>query len=591
VDSTTNSWWRDDEALWTSGAWSIARRGDELAEIRHDGRMLVRAVRAAVRDHGWLTVPASVDSVESAADTLILTLRHEGLGARISSRLTVTAAAHRLTIDWDATNHTDLDTCRVGLVTLHPAASAGSGLTVVHPDDSVDATRFPTAISPHQPIRDIRELRIDGGTGIRFEGDVFEMEDQRNWTDASFKTYSRPLDLPYPYRLPADERVHQTITITVDAAEHSPDGPPPAPAASVIDLREQGAFPQIGVEASTAPAPVAPSRLGDFRVVELDLTTPTWAAALARAGDDGIPLDVRLITDGTAAPLREAARAMSGYEVVRLTAFDSVLHVSDGPTVAALRAAIAGTGVDAAILAGARSHFTELNREQQRIPRDVDGIAVTTTPLFHTADTEQLIEALPMQRLIARQSVDIAAGPPVHIGPVALQPRFNNVATSPEPSPTRADLSEGYGAQFTGADDARQRADGLATWLVASAAALAVPGVATISWFETSGARGLAGTPAEHAMTALLGLGAHDAALLTGDSPDGLIWAIGSRSEGADAVLAANVGRQTRRFSVRVHGSRSRDSGGADAGVGVTTIDVELAGGEWTLLTGTGAAD
>ena len=28
-----------------------------------------------------------------------------------------------------------------------------------------------------------------------FEGDLFEMEDQRNWTDGSFKTYSTPLAL------------------------------------------------------------------------------------------------------------------------------------------------------------------------------------------------------------------------------------------------------------------------------------------------------------------------------------------------------------------------------------------------------------
>jgi len=33
---------------------------------------------------------------------------------------------------------------------------------------------------------------------ISFEGDVFETEDQRNWTDASFKTYCPPLRLPYP---------------------------------------------------------------------------------------------------------------------------------------------------------------------------------------------------------------------------------------------------------------------------------------------------------------------------------------------------------------------------------------------------------
>ncbi len=30
------------------------------------------------------------------------------------------------------------------------------------------------------------------------EGDTYEMEDQRNWTDASYKTYVRPLAYPGP---------------------------------------------------------------------------------------------------------------------------------------------------------------------------------------------------------------------------------------------------------------------------------------------------------------------------------------------------------------------------------------------------------
>lgn len=34
--------------------------------------------------------------------------------------------------------------------------------------------------------------------GIDFSGETFEMEDQRNWTDASFKTYCRPLARPAP---------------------------------------------------------------------------------------------------------------------------------------------------------------------------------------------------------------------------------------------------------------------------------------------------------------------------------------------------------------------------------------------------------
>jgi D-apionolactonase len=39
----------------------------------------------------------------------------------------------------------------------------------------------------------------------RMEGDRFEME-ERNWTDASFKTYCRPLALPWPFMLAAGER-------------------------------------------------------------------------------------------------------------------------------------------------------------------------------------------------------------------------------------------------------------------------------------------------------------------------------------------------------------------------------------------------
>jgi hypothetical protein len=34
----------------------------------------------------------------------------------------------------------------------------------------------------------------------RMEGDTYETEDQRNWTDASYKTYVRPLPCPGPTR-------------------------------------------------------------------------------------------------------------------------------------------------------------------------------------------------------------------------------------------------------------------------------------------------------------------------------------------------------------------------------------------------------
>ncbi len=68
-----------------------------------------------------------------------------------------------------------------------------------------------------------------GGAGIAattaFAGDVFEMEDQRNWTDASYKTYVRPLARPWPYRLAAGETITQSVTVTLVAdAQAAPAG-------------------------------------------------------------------------------------------------------------------------------------------------------------------------------------------------------------------------------------------------------------------------------------------------------------------------------------------------------------------------------
>ncbi|MEW1974916.1 hypothetical protein AB0301_07565 [Microbacterium profundi] len=578
---TTTSWWRRQAHTWQADDWSVELRGDELADIRRGGSVILRAVRAVVRDHGWNTVPAFVTAMVSNEESVTLSLRHEGLGAEVLSTLTVSTAEGALRIEWEADNHLEFSTCRMGLVVLHPASDAGRRVTVTHSDHSIEPTAFPTRISPHQPIMDIRALEIhseadeDAATALRFDGDVFEMEDQRNWSDASFKTYSRPLTLPYPYPMAAGERVRQAITVT---SARSPSAAVPVP--DEIILIEGGAFPDIGVEASTAADPVPPCGDGSFRVVELDLTTPTWRAALHRAAADGVPLDVRLVVGEDPQPLTEAASALVGLPTITVTAFDSVLHVSDEPTLARTRAALEEAGIRTELRAGARSHFAELNREKARIPNKVDGIAFTTTPLFHSLDTEQLVEALPMQRLIAAQAVEMADGRPVHIGPVTLRPRFNNVATSPEPAPTRTDLSEGYGAQFTGADDDRQSSPELAAWTMASAAALAIPGVASISWFETWGPRGLRDLggephPAAEAIAVLTSLAGRT--LLSGSSPDGLLWAIGARAADEDIVLVSNLDRASRAYRVAVPGRPA--------------LSGSLPAGSWMRLTTSGRSD
>ena len=41
------------------------------------------------------------------------------------------------------------------------------------------------------------------------------MEDQRNWTDASFKTYGTPLKNPSPVEVKAGTKISQTFALTL----------------------------------------------------------------------------------------------------------------------------------------------------------------------------------------------------------------------------------------------------------------------------------------------------------------------------------------------------------------------------------------
>lgn len=543
-------WQREDVDRRTLGDWTFALRGDEVADLRRSGRRVLRSIRAVVRDQDWNTATLLVDRVRATDASLTLHVRSSGLGSSFRGIVRIELRGDRLVVLTDLESEREFATNRTGIVVLHPPQSAGAALEVEHADGTTSHTAFPTTISPHQPVRDIARLawNDDGvAVAVAFEGDVFEMEDQRNWTDASYKTYSRPLSLPFPYRVLSGERVVQSITVTADVARE----PRPVPPVDRIDLRAGGPFPTIGTGASTAPDPApAVTPLGASLLVELDLGWAGWPAALARASASGLPLDVRVVIPDAdpASAVAAAVAALRGLDVTRVAAFQPsgpARHVSDATATALLRAAAAAADLSAPIVGGARSHFTELNREQRRLPRDLEGVVFAVTPLFHSRDTEQLVESLAVQRLVAAQAVRIAGAAPVHVGPVTLRPHFNDVATTSPPRPPHEDLRAGYGPELEDADDERQGADELAAWTVASAAALAVPGVASLSFFEEWGPRGLRDSdgvdrPVAAAFAALAGL--DGTTLLHGRSPDGLVWALGGRHEDDTAtVLVANL--------------------------------------------------
>ena len=89
-------------------------------------------------------------------------------------------------------------------------------------------------------------------------GDIFEMEDQRNWSDASYKTYVRPLALPWPYVMEQGVTNRQSVELEITRGQQSrkPARRENAPTRVTI-AGPEGAFPGIGVSIHPALIPQA----------------------------------------------------------------------------------------------------------------------------------------------------------------------------------------------------------------------------------------------------------------------------------------------------------------------------------------------
>jgi D-apionolactonase len=215
-------------AGWRPGRSQPYQTEEVCAAICFGDTEVIRGISFVARTRSWGTLTSDLRDlcVHETAQSFMVSytaLVQEGTKslsyvARIDAR-----ADGRLEFGCEATTNTSFETCRVGLVVLHPIAGvAGGRVRIKQVDGSIIEGRFPQLIDPLQTMRNLRELTHEPVSGLtvtcRLEGDTSEMEDHRNWTDASFKIYSRPLALPWPFTLSAGERLSQTVTLTLDGS-------------------------------------------------------------------------------------------------------------------------------------------------------------------------------------------------------------------------------------------------------------------------------------------------------------------------------------------------------------------------------------
>jgi hypothetical protein len=500
-----------------SGPWRLQLRGDELADIEYRGHPVLRAIRPVVRDHDWRTLTPAVESLtnddddDGGAFTLRLTIRFTGFGVEYRAELAVSFSGSDLTVTFDGTAPVDFRSNRIGLVVLHRPDDAGRRVTVSAPAGSRAESAFPADISPHQPFLDIAAMaweRDGSAFTLTFSGDVFETEDQRNWTDASFKTYSTPLSRPFPVTVRERDRVQQSIRLTAEPTAAPAEAPVLEPAPEVLTVRRhaRGRVPALGTSTSSSEVVLGAMPGIGTLIVEVPGGDTGAAAdilrrAVQQAGKLGAALDVRITAAG-AADVGPVLDLVPLGKVARLGVFSAGSHFTEPDLWEELRRAAQRRGFSGTLLAGARSHFTELNRRQDVLPPDADALTYSITPQMHATEVPHIVESLPMQRLTALNALRIGSGKPLHVGPVTLKARFNAVST---------DGAYDAGTAEAMTTDPLQGDDFTAAWLLGSIAALTLPGVESISYFEASGPRGLIAedgnpTPAFHLFRELAAL-------------------------------------------------------------------------------------
>lgn len=476
-----------DAVILRAGPVTVRYARGDIRYIRVGPHEVLRRVYAAVRDHNWGTLIPRIhnEQIDQQADSF--RVHFDALHVRDDiefvwhGRITGETDG-TITFTFDGEARSTFRRNRVGFCVLHPTHLAGQPCTVRHTDDRVEDSRFPLYISPHQPFFDIRAIAHEVAPGLRaeviMEGDTFEMEDQRNWTDASYKTYCTPLGLPFPVTVPAGTRIQQRVTIRLhgdapqSAAETAPD--------LVLSISEKTLpLPLLGVgkiEGGLTLHEVGWLKAMQLHHLRLDfwMGHSLWRESLSTAYDAARALGIRLeialyLTDSAESELADLRAALDEFPLP--VARWLIFHVSEKSTqekwVRLARETLGDTG--AAIGTGTDYFFTELNRQRPPVEA-ADFITYSLNPQVHAFENIDLIETLPVQASTVESARQFSAGRPVIVSPVTFRTRRNPNATSPQPQTPL---------------DPRHKTLFGAAWTVGSIKHLAQAGAHSVTYYET----------------------------------------------------------------------------------------------------------
>ncbi|MEP7322070.1 MAG: hypothetical protein ABI761_09125, partial [Saprospiraceae bacterium] len=303
---------------------------------------------------------------------------------------------------------------------------------------------------------------------LEFEGDVFESEDQRNWSDSSYKTYSTPVGIPFPVIVDPGDVVEQKVRLSVGNKSFTEKEDRVA-----NEFNEQRIpFPALGYTRNSLPLSefhisMLKQIIFDHYRVEIDFKT-RWIEQLNSAYQESDELNTNLelcvFFDDYISEF-EQLRQLINTQIKSLLILQKGGSVIDPSLFDYIIPRIRTEFPWIKIGSGTNNHFVDINRSRIIDPR-LDFISYGATPQAHLPFSNILIENLEAFQYPIT-TIRSFSDKNIHISPITLKARDYPTHTI----------------------DNRQHTEFIADWTAICLKYLA--GASHLTLFETIGSKGI----------------------------------------------------------------------------------------------------
>jgi D-apionolactonase len=490
-----------------AGVFSVGYQNGFIRHIHYGDIEVIRSIYMALRDQNWFTYEHTIEneSIDEHQDHFkiqydcyceVKQIRIFRWNVKIKG-----TADGIITFEIDGEALTDVLKNRAGICVLHPIKyTAGNLCELIQPGGIQIKKTFPQMISPENPFKDLTAFRWQCHNDwyiLRYEGDIFETEDQRNWSDASYKTFCTPLSKPFPVQLRQGDKVHQKVIFKSEAQLVSVPVHSNKPI-EIATFEKKSQFPQIGLAASTevetltndAIQSLLQLKLNHYRV-DAEPSQSGWPEKFkidcSNAKALNLPLEIALHI----ADVKEVKLFYSSIQELTPVLAQIILLSAGRPATdqrvideaETFRKYFPGVKIGA----GTDYNYRELNCNRFDAA-NLDFVNYGIDPQEHAVDDLTIIENIATQTDMVQSAREIyGKSKGVHISSLTLKKRFNPAAT----------VNKDRTLSAAQRSDPRQKTNFTSAFTLGSIKTLAQAEANSITFYQTVGNQGILSSSGE----------------------------------------------------------------------------------------------